>query len=82
MWLYNSAGRSALIVALLHSAFNTVTGPEETTRFIQQFISRSEALLIGLAVVAVVALLVILFTRGRLSHKPNRPAPQAAAVAP
>ena len=82
MWLYNRAGRSALIVALFHSAYNSVTGPAETTTFIQEFMSRSQALLIGLAVVAVVAVLLILVTRGRLSYQPNRPAQPAAAGAP
>ncbi len=40
MWLYNSTGRSVLIVALFHSAFNSAgTGSEYATRFIKEIIS-------------------------------------------
>ena len=75
MWLYNSAGRSVLIVALFHSAFNSVTGSTDATRFIREIISGPAALPIALAVVAVVAVLVTVFTRSRLAYEPERTAP-------
>jgi membrane protease YdiL (CAAX protease family) len=86
MWLYNSTGRSVLIVALFHSAFNSAgTGSEYATRFIKELIPRPAALLIPLVVVAVVAVLVFLFTRGRLAYEPKhavRPAPRPPTVEP
>ncbi|HZG64246.1 MAG TPA: CPBP family intramembrane glutamic endopeptidase [Rubrobacteraceae bacterium] len=77
MWLYNSAGRSVLIVALFHSAFNSVTG-SGGMRFTGELISGPEAMWIPLAVLAVVAVLVVLFTRGRLSYERERAAPGPA----
>ncbi len=86
MWLYNSTGRSVLIVALFHSAFNSAgTGSEYATRFIKELIPGPAALLIPLVVVAVVAVLVFLFTRGRLAYEPEpaaRPAPKPPTVEP
>jgi CAAX protease family protein len=78
-WLYNSAGRSVLIVALFHSSFNSVTGSQEAMRFIRELIAGPTALVIGLAVVAVVAVLVTVFTRGRLAYEPERAAGPAEA---
>ena len=80
MWLYNGAGRSVLIVALFHVSFNTVTGSQEATRFIRELIAGPVALLISLAVLAVVAVLVAVFTRGRLGYKPGRTAPRRAGA--
>jgi hypothetical protein len=86
MWLYNGAGRSVLIVALLHSAFNSVTGPQEATRFVRELVAGPAALMIGLAVVAMVAMLVTVFTKGRLAYEPERatarPSPEPPAVQP
>jgi membrane protease YdiL (CAAX protease family) len=69
MWLYNGAGRSVLIVALFHSAFNSVTGSGYATRFIRELIAGPAALLISLAVLVVAAVLVTVFTRGRLAYE-------------
>ena len=69
MWVYNSAGRSVLIVALFHSAFNSATGSEYSTRFIREIISGPAALPIALSVVAVFAVLVTVLTRGRLAYE-------------
>jgi len=82
MWLYNSTGRSMLIVALFHSAFNSAgTGSEYATRFIKEIIPGPAALLIPIAVVAVVAVVIAVLTRGRLGYEPERAAPrQAEAV--
>jgi membrane protease YdiL (CAAX protease family) len=79
MWLYNSAGRSVLIVALFHSSFNSVTGSQEAMRFIRELIAGPTALVIGLAVVAVVAVLVTVLTKGRLAYEPERAAGPAEA---
>jgi hypothetical protein len=80
MWLYNSTGRSVLIVALFHSAFNSAgSGSEYATRFIKELIPFPAALLISIAVVAVLAVVITVFTRGRLAHKPERAAGGAAA---
>jgi membrane protease YdiL (CAAX protease family) len=72
MWLYNSTGRSILIVAFFHSSFNTVSGSEFTMRFIRELIAAPVSILISLAIVAVVAVLVTIFTRGRLAYEPGR----------
>ncbi len=73
MWIYNGSGRSVLIVALFHSAFNSAgTGTDYATRFIEQIISGPAALLIAIAVVAVVAVVITVLTRGRLAYEPER----------
>jgi membrane protease YdiL (CAAX protease family) len=79
-WLYNGSGRSVLIVALFHSAFNSAgTGSEYATGFIKELISGPAALLIPIAVVAVVAVVVTVLTRGRLAHERERATRPAAA---
>jgi membrane protease YdiL (CAAX protease family) len=86
MWLYNSTGRSVLIVALFHSAFNSAgTGADYATRYIEEIIPGPAALLIPMAVVVVAAVLITVFTRGRLAYKPKhaaRPAPKPPTVEP
>jgi hypothetical protein len=73
MWLYNSTGRSVLIVALFHSAFNSAgSGSGYATRFVKELIPLPVVLLISIAVVAVLAVVIVLFTRGRLAYKPER----------
>ena len=73
MWLYNSTGRSVLIVALFHSAFNSAgSGSGYATRFVKELIPFPAVLLISIAVVAVLAVVIVLFTRGRLAYKPER----------
>jgi uncharacterized protein len=68
MWLYNNTNRSVLLVGLFHSTYNTtvnriagefIPGPAESGFFIAS------------GVVAVAAVLLIAFTRGRLSYKEN-----------
>jgi uncharacterized protein len=84
MWLYNGTGRSVLIVALFHSAFNSAgTGADYATRYIEEIVPGPAALLIPMAVVAVVAVLVTVSTRGRLAYEPGRAARpvEAATVA-
>ncbi len=75
MWLYNSSGRSVLIVALFHSAFNSAgSGSEYATRFIKELIPFPAVLLISIAVVAVWAVVVTVLTKGRLGYEPQRAA--------
>jgi hypothetical protein len=71
MWLYNGARRSVLIVALFHTAFNSATG-SGGMRYTRELISGPEAQWIPLAVLVLFALLLALFTRGRLGYKAER----------
>src|SRR5215210_400621 len=83
MWLYNATGSSVLLVGLFHSSFDATTsafgrtfvvpGPAGTA-FLSGFVIPS-------AVVAVIAVLVVVFTRGRLSYRPDR-TPHPADAAP
>jgi hypothetical protein len=83
MWLYNGTGRSVLIVALFHSAFNSAgTGSEYARRFSEELIAGPAVLLIPMAVVAVVAVLVGVLTRGRLGYEAERAAPRPASEPP
>ncbi len=65
MWLYNGAGRSLLIAALFHSAFNMSSGQKITPEFVPD---PALSWLPSVAVL-VVALLVVAFTKGRLAYK-------------
>jgi membrane protease YdiL (CAAX protease family) len=78
MWLYNGAGRSVLIVALFHSAFNSATSAGDA-RFTQELISGPAALLIPMAMLVVVAVVVAIFTKGRLAYDPTRSPAQTMA---
>jgi membrane protease YdiL (CAAX protease family) len=62
-WLWNSTRGSVIIVALLHGAFNTTTGLE----FLPAFVPGDP--LWVYAVYAVLALIVIALTRGRLAYR-------------
>jgi membrane protease YdiL (CAAX protease family) len=79
-WLYNGSGRSVLIVALFHSAFNSAgTGSDYATGFMKELISAPAALLIPIMVVAVLAVVVAVLTRGRLAYARERATRPAAA---
>jgi uncharacterized protein len=71
MWLYNNTGNSVLLVGIFHSSFNV------TTSAFGPFIPREMSFLIAASVVAVGAVLIAVFTRGRLSYVPDR-TPQPA----
>jgi membrane protease YdiL (CAAX protease family) len=71
MWLYNNTNYSVLLVGIFHSSFNV------TTSAFGPFIPREVSFLIAAGVVAVAAVLLVVFTRGRLSYKPES-APQPA----
>lgn len=68
MWLYNGTGGSLLLVGLFHSAFNMSTGQQITPAFIPG----PDALWLNLFVIAVVmvlAVLITIFTKGRLAYR-------------
>lgn len=70
-WLYNGSGRSVLVVALFHSAYNSAWGTGDH-RFTGELISGPAATLIPIGVVAVVAVVLTVLSRGRLAYKPER----------
>jgi membrane protease YdiL (CAAX protease family) len=78
MWLYNSTRYSVLLVGLFHSSFNVTTGSFGSA-FIP--VPAGSTFLIAAPVVAVAAVLIAVFTRGRLSYRPDR-TPQPAAATP
>jgi membrane protease YdiL (CAAX protease family) len=78
-WLYNGTGRSVLVVALFHSAYNSATSSGDA-RFTEELITGPAALLIPLGLTVMVAVVVAAFTKGRLSYEPER-VPQRAATA-
>jgi uncharacterized protein len=79
MWLYNNTGYSVLLVGLFHSSFNATTAQNG---FAGEFIPEPAAtgLLIPSTVVAVGAVLIVVFTKGRLSYEPDRTARPVAAT--
>lgn len=71
MWLYNATGASVLLAGLFHSSFDATTSAFGRT-FIVPGPAGSAALAgfwIPSVVVAVFAVLVVAFTRGRLSYR-------------
>jgi uncharacterized protein len=74
MWLYNNTTRSVLLVGLFHASFNTTVAPNG---FGGEFIPGGSALWIATGVIAVAAVLLVVFTRGNLSYEPDR-TPQPA----
>jgi membrane protease YdiL (CAAX protease family) len=67
-WFYNGSGRSVLVAALFHSAYNSAWGTGDQT-FTGELISGPAATLIPIGVVAVV---VAVLSRGRLAYEPER----------
>ena len=74
MWLYNDGGRSILIVGLFHAALNVITGQE----IMPELVLGIDANLLAAAVVAVLGVLVVVFTKGHLGYEPERAAPRQA----
>jgi membrane protease YdiL (CAAX protease family) len=66
-WLYNGSGRSVLVAALFHSAFNSATSLGEQ-RFTAELIPGPAQLVIAFGVLVVVAVGVAALTRGRLAY--------------
>ena len=76
MWLYNGTGRSVHIVALFHSAYNMTNGQKITPDLLH--LPEGMAALAPAVAVMVLAVVVAVFTRGRLSYEPERAAPRPA----
>jgi membrane protease YdiL (CAAX protease family) len=74
MWLYNATGSSALLVGLWHSSFDATTSAFGRTFVVPgpDWTAELSGFWIPSAVVAVLAVLVVVFTRGRLSYRPDR----------
>jgi len=68
IWLYNNTNRSVLLVGMFHATYNTTINT-----YAGEFIPvpAEPWFFIVSGVVAVAAVLVVVFTRGRLSYKPN-----------
>ncbi len=84
MWLYNGSGCRVLIVALFHSAVNMTNGQKITPDLL--LLTENLASLIPAVAVAVLAVLLVVFTRGRLAYESEpaavpRPAQARAAAA-
>jgi hypothetical protein len=77
MWLYNGSGRSVLVVALFHSAYNSVTSLGEQ-KFTEELISES-ALAYAVGALVMLAVLLVVFTRGRLAYERELARPQPVA---
>jgi hypothetical protein len=75
-WLWNSTRGSVIIVALFHGAFNTVN----SASFIPNFVPGDVSWVFG--VYALLGLLVLVLTRGRLAYAAPPPAAPTAAPAP
>jgi membrane protease YdiL (CAAX protease family) len=76
MWLYNGSGRSVLVVALFHSAYNSAWGTGDK-KFVNELLSGS-ALPYAVVAVAVVAVVLAIMTRGHLACEPEEPRPAEA----
>ena len=66
-WLYNGSGRSVLVAALFHSAFNSATSLGEQ-RFTGEIIPGPAQLVIVFGVLIVIAGGVAALSRGRLAY--------------
>jgi uncharacterized protein len=66
-WLYNGAGRSALIAALVYAVLNAV----DDGKLASEFVPQSVTTWLPLAAVAVLAVLGGVATRGRLAYRPD-----------
>jgi membrane protease YdiL (CAAX protease family) len=78
-WLFNVSMGSVLIVTLFHAAFN-ISNNELVTAFMPQMKSmfaNNEWMYAGLGVLVLV---LIVFTRGRLSYEPEHAAPAEGAA--
>ena len=80
MWLYNNTNRSVLLVGMFHSSFDATTAKFGLT-FIPDYTTGVVTYLAS-GVVAVTAVLVVVFTRGRLSYKPILASPSEEAPHP
>ena len=84
MWLYNASGRSVLVVALFHSAFNSATSLG-AQRFTGELIP-GPSLLYAVGVLVAAAVLAVALTGGRIAYASERattrPSPDPSAIRP
>lgn len=73
-WVYNNTGGSLLLMMVLHESEDTTAGLSQ--KLLPGFANHSLANVVAYGVLAV---LVILFTWGRLSYRPSRTTPPADA---
>ena len=78
-WLFNVSMGSVVIVTLFHAAFN-ISNNELVTTFMPQMKSMFANNEWMYAVLGVVALVLIVFTRGRLSYEPEHAASAEGAA--
>jgi uncharacterized protein len=69
-WLYNGSGGSVIMAGLFHSAFTMVSGQ----KIMPQLVPGLNSNLLAAAVVAVLAVLLAVFTRDRLGYEHKRAA--------
>jgi membrane protease YdiL (CAAX protease family) len=74
IWLYNVTGRSIFMVGLFHAAFNMVTGQ----KIMPELVPGLDPGLLTMGVVMVLAVVVAIFTRGRLGYDRERAASRPA----
>ena len=74
-WFYNNTGRSLVIVGLFHAAYNATT----QSRFTEAFLPVGDDIqfLILIAVPIIPAILIVIFTKGRLAYRPSAHTPPA-----
>jgi hypothetical protein len=80
MWVYNGSGRSVIVVGLFHSAFNITIGNEVMPELLN--LPASETSLMCLGVLVVLAVAVVVFTRGRLAYQGRPAGPLGVAAQP
>jgi uncharacterized protein len=73
MWLYNKTGCSVLLVGLFHSSFDATTAAFGRTFVVSGAAGNAflSGFVIPSAVVAAIATLIVVFTRGRLAYRPD-----------
>ncbi len=79
-WVYNNARGSLLILGLLHSSFDATTGAVLLPLLLPKGVDTTAELLVAFTVVA---MLLVLLTRGRLAYKPIpdlQPVPSAQST--
>jgi uncharacterized protein len=72
-WFYNNTRRSLVIVGLFHAAYNATTRSQFTKTFLP--VGDDIQFLILLAVPIIPAILIVIFTKGRLAYGPSAPTP-------
>ena len=75
MWLYNRTGRSVLLVGLFHSSFNMVSGQQ----MMPELVPGLNTNLLVVAIVAVLAVVLAVSTRGAIANAAGLPCARTQA---